>query len=255
MNSVIAGMAAAAAGLTVFGGSVIGMLALSGRLNPDGVRNVPVLNRMIPESDPDMAKSTIAADATAASSGGVTEATMKQEPKSAIQKNRIKRKSLFTLQSIAAPTTKQEIDGFYDKAKRRLAAVERERASLEKRQFELKLREQDLEQRHKTLREFMDSVERKVEELRALRTKFEADITMLRAAEVKNVQRQATQLGAMEPETAARYLTELGPDQEDLAIKLLVSMEVEQAAEILAAIDPKRGARLVSRATKLLREK
>ena len=53
------------------------------------------------------------------------------------------------------------------------------------------------------------------------------------------------------PMTATRA-AELGVEKEALAVKLLAAMDVEAASAILGAMDTKRGARLIERATRLL---
>ncbi len=101
----------------------------------------------------------------------------------------------------------------------------------------------------------MDDVLRRIDELKTLRASFENDITELKAAETKNVKRQATALSLMTPQKAAALLMQYLPDREDLAVKILVSMEAEPASQVLEALDPDKAARLIERATRVLRRK
>ena len=254
MNGVVTGVLVGVAGIGVFGATVVGLLAATGRLTPEGVKSVPVLNQLIVEPEDADAKKGM---------GNAAEASAKREQKKkkrAAERAReqkrariAKERSLFTLKPFAAPTSEAEMREIQNKIREAWEHVKRERAALEKRSLELDLREKDLETRRLSVEKRMDDVVRKIDELRAMRKRFEGDITVLEAAKQKNIKRQAEQLAMMTPDQSSKFLLELGPDKEDLAVQLLVSMDSEPAAQILAAMDVKRGAKLIERATRLIK--
>jgi hypothetical protein len=248
MNSVVAGVVMGTAAVGLFSASVVGLLAISGRLNSEGVSSVPVLNKIV--SDDSKAKKTSPAD----NKGVVRDATARRPQDRQSREDRVRRKQLFTLESFAPPTTVEEIRHFHAAAKKERELLSLERAALKKREFELILREKDLQERQRSVQTLMDKVTRAIDELESRRSRFEGDITTLKAAEAKNLKRQASQLAAMEPAKAADYLLELGPDKEPLAVKLLVVMDVEAASAILGTMDTKRGARLIEQATRVLQK-
>ena len=247
MKALLSGILVGTTAVGVFSGSVVGLLAFSGRLNPAGVRNVPLLNRFLQD------------DGTDGATTNVREATS-QKPRDQGQgesptrsSDRVKATSLFTLESFAPPTTREEIQDLYARTKKGYAELELEAAAQRKRELELTLRESDLEQRRRGIDALMERVTRAMADLEAERLRFASDVTIIKQAEDGNIKRQAAALAAMDPSKASEFLLALGPDKEPLAVKLLVSMETEGAAAILAAMDTQRGARLIDRATRLIK--
>ncbi len=258
------GVMMATATIGVFGASVVGLLAVAGRLNPEGVKEVPVLNRIL--ALPEEGEGDIAAEEASGKkekdSGKEEKKDQERKPgpspkteQSLIGADRIRRKKIFTLRSFAPPTTREEILEFHRAAKDLKERLEGERAALKKKEYELSLREADLEERRKSVRKAMEDVLRRIDELKALRSSFENDITVLKTEEMKNVKKQATALSLMAPEKASSLLLRYLPDREDLAVKILVSMEAEPAAQVLESMDPDKGARLIERATRVLRKR
>ncbi|MCB9880463.1 MAG: hypothetical protein H6832_18805 [Planctomycetes bacterium] len=272
MSGVVQGILIATAGIVVFAVSVLGMLAASGRLNADGVKGVPVLNQILKEEEPptggDTKRGGEKTRGTAGKGKGVaTEAGFRKPQDATAQgdaggqdKARLDprgmdavRRKMFEFESFGAPTSAKELERLQQKLSETVHTNELQTAALSKSQLELEIREKDLTYRRESIQKLMDEVERRIETLRSMREQFERDVTVLTREEARNVKRQAEQLGAMEPPKAAELLLELGLDKEDLAVKLLVSMDVEQASGILAMVDAKRGARLIERATRVLR--
>lgn len=253
MNGVVQGVMIATAGMAVFGASVVGMLAVSGRLNADGVKSVPVLNQIIKEEPGDEEPGAKPGESKAEDAAFKKKQDSKRKRLDPRSEDAARRK-IFSLESFKAPTSAEELARLQSILTKTVEANELEAAALAKRELELELREQDLTMRRESGQKLMDEVERRIEELRTMRARFERDVTVLTASEQKNVKRQAEQLGAMEPAKAAEFLLELGLEKEALAVKLLVSMDVEQASGILAMIDANRGARLIERATRVLRQ-
>ena len=257
MNGLVTGVLVGIAGIGVFGASVVGLLGATGRLNPEGVKDVPVLNQLITEPEEADAKKGEAGVAEASAKRAQKEkAAQDREAKRVRDRKRARianERSLFTLKPFAAPTSAAEMREIQNKIRTAWEDAKRERAALEKRSLELDLRESDLETRRQSVQKRMDEVVRKIDELRSLRQKFESDITVLEAAKQKNIKRQAEQLAMMTPAQSSKFLLELGPDKEDLAVQLLVSMDAEPASQILAAMDVKRGAQLIERATRLIK--
>ncbi|MCA8969065.1 MAG: hypothetical protein KDC95_04755 [Planctomycetes bacterium] len=271
MSGVVQGILIATAGLVVFAASVLGMLAVSGRLNAEGVKDVPVLNQILKEEEPTGKEANGAGQkvgGTAGKGDGVATEAGFRKPQDGTSKadadgqgktrldprgmNAARRK-MFEFESFGAPTSAKELERLQQKLSETVRTNELQTAALSKSQLELEIREQDLNYRRESIQKLMDEVERRIETLRSMREQFERDVTVLTREEARNVKRQAEQLGAMEPPKAAELLLELGLDKEDLAVKLLVSMDVEQASGILAMVDAKRGARLIERATRVLR--
>lgn len=257
MNGVVQGVLIASAGLAVFGGSVVAMLALSGRLNSDGVKDVPILNQIIKEEPEEgdeskKAKPEVKPEAKDASFQKSKDAKKRREldPRS----QDVASRKLFSFEGFQAPTSAKELRRLQGRLEKTVRENELQSAALEKRGIELDLREQDLSTRRESIQKLMAEVERRIDELKNLRRRFETDVTILTAAEKKNLKRQAEQLGAMEPDKAAEFVLELSLEKEALAVKLLVSMDVEQASAILSKIDAKRGARFIERATRVLRQ-
>ncbi|HHI79564.1 MAG TPA: hypothetical protein ENK02_06255 [Planctomycetes bacterium] len=268
MKGVIAGMGLATAGVAVFGASVVGLLGVAGRLNPEGVRSVPVLNQFLKEPEPPESDEFGPIDASA-----VKEKPKKKEPKQEQEKpakkdvhivsaDRVRKKRLFTLKSFVPQTTREEILEFYRSAEELKDQLLAKKASIKTREFELQLQESDIEDRRASIRKEMDNVlrkmeevDRKIQDLKTLKTRFQADITILKKSELKNLKRQAVSLALMKPQKASEVLLEFLPDKEDLAVKILVTMDPEAAAKILEIMDTQRGAQLIQKAIKLIRPK
>ncbi|HMQ21028.1 MAG TPA: hypothetical protein PKE00_00970 [Planctomycetota bacterium] len=270
MNGVVQGILIASAGIGVFAASVVGMLAVSGRLNPEGVRDVPVLNQIIKEEPAPEDGSVAGAKGEASEAAATSGAGSARDASFGAQDDPNKpkvaqggldprgmdaaRRKMFDFESFQAPTTAEELERLQLRLSQTVKANELRSAALEKEALELEIREQDLAQRRESIQKLMDEVERRVETLRTMREQFERDVSVLTQEEARNIKRQAEQLGAMESAKAAEFLLELGDQKEDLAVKLLVSMDVEQASGILAMIDAKRGAKIIERATRVLRK-
>jgi flagellar motility protein MotE (MotC chaperone) len=270
MKGLVAGMGLATAGVAVFGASVVGLLGVAGRLNPEGVRSVPVLNHFLkePEAPTSDEFGPIEASAKKENAKEKEKEQGKKKRKSpiknvqAVSADRIRKKRLFTLESFVPQTTRDEILEFYRSAEELKDQLIAKKASIKTKEFELQLRESDIEDRRGSIRKEMDNVLRKMEEvdrriddLKTLKARFEADITILKKSETKNIKRQAVSLALMKPQKASEVLLEFLPDKEALAVKILVSMDPEAAAKILEIMDAQRGAQLIQRAIKLIRPK
>ncbi|GEM_PF-2492250 len=272
MKGVVAGMGLATAGVAVFGASVVGLLGVAGRLNPEGVKSVPVLNQFLKPPEPPTSDEfgPIDASATKENEAKKEEAKEQKQEKKKLPKrdvhvvsaDRTRKKRLFSLESFIPQTTREEILEFYRSAEELKDQLIAKKASIKTKEFELQLRESDIEDRRGSIRKEMDNVLRKMEEverrisdLKALKARFEADITILKKSENKNLKRQAVSLALMKPQKASEVLLEFLPDKEALAVKILVSMDPEAAAKILEIMDAQRGAQLIQRAIKLIRPK
>ncbi len=269
MKGVVAGMGLATAGVAVFGASVVGLLGVAGRLNPEGVKSVPVLNQFLKPPEPPTSDEFGPIDASAKKESSTKEKKAQEKKPPSPKKNvhvvsadRLRKKHLFTLESFVPQTTRDEILEFYRSAEELKDQLIAKKASIKTREFELQLQESDIEDRRGSIRKEMDNVLRKMEEvdrriddLKTLKARFEADITILKKSETKNLKRQAVSLALMKPQKASEVLLEFLPDKEALAVKILVSMDPEAAAKILEIMDAQRGAQLIQRAIKLIRPK
>ncbi|MFQ5505151.1 MAG: hypothetical protein ACE5F1_10185, partial [Planctomycetota bacterium] len=177
MNNVVSGVLLGLLGTGLFAGSVVGLLAISGRLNSEGVKKVPVLDRFFTD---DVSTRNASAGKGSQEGGGEQkdeQATGGKQGGSFKHADRISRRKLFTLEGIVPETTRQEIQDLYSSIKEAKVRFQLRKAALEKREYELRLREDDLEQRRKSVEELMNAVTRAKEELLALRRQFDIDIT------------------------------------------------------------------------------
>lgn len=265
MNGIVKGVLIGSVGVGIFAASVVGMMAATGRLNPEGAKNVPILNKIYKEEEPEPADGTAktgegsAGDASFRQDGKAAkkEDAAKADKKPLIdeQERELNKRKLFKFDGFEANVAAEEIRRLQRKLAETLKKNELRKAALDKREMDLQLREQDLTSRRESVMRLMTKIDARLEELRALRVQFEKDVTVLKESEKKNIKRQAEQLGAMDPKKASEFILELGAEKEDLAVKLLVSMEVEAASQILSLLDAQRGAKLIERATRVLQTK
>lgn len=269
MKDLLTGMGLAAAGLTVFGGSVVGLLAIQGRLQSGDVNDVPILNQIVEEpAAPGTAGDVGTANASLqmpAQEPGGTVTRGGEEPERAPGSRAVpiaartgemtNPEKLFTLQGFEAPTDRDELARFYDETKRMRERLEREYAVMEQRRFEMQLREQDLEERRRSVDSLMAKVETGIQDIDAKKQQFEQDVTVFKESEKKRIKSEAGKLDLMQPQAASDYLLQLCPEKEELAVKLFVSMDPEAASKVLELMDRVRGARLIEKATRVIDRK
>jgi hypothetical protein len=264
MKDFLVGAGMATAGLAVFSGSVVGLMALQGRsingltgggeakqeagqpAEPGNV-NAAEASAQMPGVGNPIASGKV--DRPAPEEKG-SRAAQPEDASFEISDN----KALFDIRPFKPSTTKEELACFaydtklmLDEAKNMLAAMERQR-------YEQLLREKVLEERERSVQKLLDKIALEMQKLEDKRKRFESDITIFKRDEKKNIKARAANLDAMDPKIVAELLLEYGAQNEDLAVKLLVSMDPEIAAKVLEAIDRKEGANLILKATRLIDE-
>ncbi|MEZ5989500.1 MAG: hypothetical protein R3F30_10310 [Planctomycetota bacterium] len=257
MKGMVKGMALAVGGLLLFGGSVLGFLHLSGRLDDDGLRSLPLVGEYLVQDEPAPAPGGIqAVDASASRSRAVPQGAG-QDGKRAADADRLHRRTIFDFKSFEAfdpPTTREEIVEFHRLSEEGLARLRRDEALLERRRYELDLVESDLEERRLSLDKLMAEVRAEKEKLEAAYDRFKASFIEMQQGETARFKKQSSVLALMEPKNAAEHLLEMLPAREEDAVKLLTLMEPAAASEILSQINPDKGAQLILRATRLIQK-
>jgi flagellar motility protein MotE (MotC chaperone) len=132
--------------------------------------------------------------------------------------------------------------------------LDRREAQIAREKEELSGLARDMEERRKAVRADMAMVQSASAEVDLRLETFRGESSLLEQQEQKNYKEQADRFAVMDPQKAAELLLEMGPDSEDKAVKLLSLMDAETAARVLGEMDPKRGARIVTRSLKLVRE-
>lgn len=103
--------------------------------------------------------------------------------------------------------------------------------------------QEELERRKKELKRLEDEVDKKIEQLNALRTKIETLLKEKDAVEQKRVIELAKMYEKMPADKGA---TIIGNLDLDLAISILSRMKTKSAAKILANLDREKAARITS---------
>ncbi|PIE24710.1 MAG: hypothetical protein CSA62_02440 [Planctomycetota bacterium] len=254
MKDFLTGVGLATAGLAVFSGSVVGILALQGRLDSARLGFKPEAKSEAKAGDVNAVDASFQAEGEEGpAKAGALEperGSRAAKPESGLAETG-KGKSLFEL-PFKAPMTKEEIVRIAFATQKQQRLVAQERAALRQRRYEQQLREEDLLTRSKSVEKMMREVEKAKADLAARYLRFQKEITRLDLAEKRNIKKQAENLQAQDPLVAADTLLKYIPEREDLAVKLLVSMESESAAKVLAKMDREQAAHLIERATRVI---
>jgi flagellar motility protein MotE (MotC chaperone) len=250
------------AGLSVlaFLVSLVGLLALQGRLDYEGTRGIPVLGSFFaapPASDAatETRPSVEAQDSpdapavqSPAASGG------DGQPAQSHAGQRAPRGALFEFPPLQSNLTPEEMTSALVSLEVRRRDLDRREAQIAREKEELSGLARDMEERRKAVRADMAMVQSASEEVDLRLKTFRGESSLLEQQEQKNYKEQADRFAVMDPQKAAELLLEMGPESEDKAAKLLSLMDAETAARVLGEMDPKRGARIVTRSLKLVRE-
>ena len=254
MKDFLTGVGLATAGLAVFSGSVVGILALQGRLDGAGLG-----------TDSESSSSEPRSDVNAAEASFQTKEEEQAALEKKVQRAREERAAsgefsaeggggggkLFEL-PFEPQMSVEEINRIANSVGTKQSDVDNERAALRQRRYEQQLREEDLRVRAKSVEKLMEDVKKAQAKLEGRILQFEEEITKLKAAEKRNIKKQAENLQAQDPQVAADTLLKYVPEREDLAVKLLVSMESESAAKVLEQMDRAQAAHLIERATRVI---
>lgn len=261
MKNLASGALIAVGGISLFAVSVAGFLKISGRLNKQGVGNMPLVKEYI-EDEP---LEELSGPGISATDASIKQGVAKESPQGnkidrakAVAADRLirQRKKIFRLLEPFDPPegSALEIPELYQKIKEGYRQLDRARRAHEKKKYDLELLETDLEERRKTIQELMDAVDNARQELESRFTLFHKEIIEVKQQELKNLKLMAGQLAGMDAKKAAEILIRYSGDKEDLAVKLLTTMDSEAASEILGELDPDQGARIIEKATRILKK-
>lgn len=256
MKGMLKGVVFGVVSLLLFGVSILGFLKLSGRLDAQGMRDLPVVGHYFATDEellPGMAdpiddrEDVGLAEASASRSG--PDQGKDQDPE------RVNRREIFNFKSFEAlepPTSREEITEFYRLAKEGKQRLDQREAQLERRRYEIELLEADLEERRISLEKMMNTVRAERDKVQAAYDEYKASWLTMKKTELPRMKRTSAIIANMEPKTAAEHLLEMLPGDMDKAVKFLTLMEPEAASEILTQMDPDKGAKLILRSTQIL---
>lgn len=257
MKGILKGIVIGAISLILFGVSILGFLKLSGRLDENGMRDLPLVGHYFSTEDSIDASGVDSESGRAGDVGLAEAAATKGGADQERTKNpeQVNRRAIFNFKSFEAlepPTSREEITEFYRLAKEGKQRLDQREAQLERRRYEIELLESDLEERRISLEKMMNSVRAERDKVQASYDEYKASWLQMKKTELPRMKRTSAIIANMEPKTAAEHLLEMLPGDMDKAVKFLTLMEPESASEILTQMDPDKGAQLILRSTQIL---
>lgn len=122
---------------------------------------------------------------------------------------------------------------------------------LEKKRQELDQREQALAEQERNLKDREADLEKKIKELKTLRTAFEASIESHRKGNEERVARMVTVFESMQPKAAAQVFETL---DDWLSVEVLKRMDTKKVAKLMNLMNKNRSAKLSELLTGFFKE-
>ncbi len=250
IKSLLMSMGITMGALVLFVGTILAVLNMQGRLNPEGVKGTPLENLYPPGKQVD----------TKAQKPGVPEKKEDEAQKAAekiqeeMEKVRTAGAALPDVYALPASINRRELDELASRLELKEKELRRREEMLAGREEGLRIRERDVEDRKASLRKLMARLDAKRKGLDLAARKLAAGQVILKQGEKKNIKRLADMVAEMKPDDAARTLGSWMPEGEKKIVKVLVAMDPSSAARILGRLQGETAQRLFDLMTRYREE-
>ncbi len=250
IKSLLMSMGITMGALVLFVGTILAVLNMQGRLNPEGVKGTPLENLYPPGKQVD----------TKAQKPGVPEKKEDEAQKAAekiqeeMEKVRTAGAALPDVYALPASINRRELDELASRLELKEKELRRREEMLAGREEGLRIRERDVEDRKASLRKLMARLDAKRKGLDLAARKLAAGQVILKQGEKKNIKRLADMVAEMKPDDAARTLGSWMPEGEKKIVKVLVAMDPSAAAQILGKLQGETAQRLFDLMTRYREE-
>jgi len=254
IKSLLTSMGITLGALVLFVGTILAVLNMQGRLNPEGVKGTPLENLYPPA--PDQEKKDGPEKAQAGKAPEPTEAEKEAEKlRARMEKVRTAGAALPEVYALPASVDRRELDQIAARQEERERELKRREDALARREEGLKIRERDVEDRKATLRKLMAELDARRKELDLAAEKLARDQVVLTQEEKKNIKRLAGMVAEMKPDDAARTLGSWMPEGEKKIVKVLLAMDPSAAARVLGKLQGETAQRLFDLMTRYREER
>ncbi len=250
IKSLLTSMGITMGALVLFVGTILAVLNMQGRLNPEGVKGTPLENLYPPSKQAHATGQKPKAPAKKESEAEKAAKKIQEE----MRKVRTAGAALPDVYALPATVNRRELDEIASRLEIKEKELRRREEVLAGREEGLRVRERDVEDRKASLRKLMAELEARRKELDRAARELARDQVVLRKGEKKNIKRLADMVSEMKPEDAARTLGSWMPEGEKKIVKVLVAMDPSAAARILGQLQGETAQRLFDLMTRYREE-
>ncbi len=248
--SLLTAMGLSLGALVLFVGTVLAVLNMQGRLNPEGVKGTPLESLYPPGERAGGGKTKPKAPEKRESDAEKAAKRVQEE----MRKVRTAGAALPDVYALPASVNRRELDEIASRLERKEKELRRREEALAGKEEGLRVRERDVEDRKASLRKLMALIEARRKDLDRAARKMARDQVILRQGEKKNIKRLADMVAEMKPDDAARTLGSWMPEGEKKIVKVLVAMDPSAAALILGKLQGETAQRLFDLMTRYREE-
>ena len=251
IKSLLTSMGITMGALVLFVGTILAVLNMQGRLNPEGVKGTPLEN-LYPPGERGNTKKEKSGPPGKKESEAEKEAKKLQERMALV---RTAGASLPDVYALPAAVNRRELDEIAARQEEKEKELRSREEALSRKEEGLKVRERDVEDRKATLRKLMGELDARRKALDLAAQKLARNKVILRQGEKKNIKRLAEMVSEMKPDDAARTLGSWMPEGEKKIVKVLVAMDPSAAARILGKLQGETAQRLFDLMTRYREER
>ena len=252
IKSLLTSMGITLGALVLFVGTILAVLNMQGRLNPEGLQGTPLERLYPPEKKAGQERSAREKkDQAPKESEAQKEARKIQEKMARI---RTAGASLPDVYALPASVDRAELDRIAARQEEREKELRCREEALARAEEGLAIRERDVEDRKASLKKLMAELDARRKALDEAARKLARDQVILRQGEKKNIKRLADMVSEMKPEDAARTLGSWMPEGEKKIVKVLAAMDPSAAARILGKLQGETAQRLFDLMTRYREE-
>ncbi len=250
IKSLLTSMGITLGALVLFVGTILAVLNMQGRLNPEGVKGTPLENLYPPRERAQAVKKKPGAPETKETEAEKAARKIRER----MGKLRTAGASLPDVYALPATVDRRALDEIAGRLESKEKELRRREEALAGKEKGLRIRERDVEDRKSSLRKLMGEIEARRKELDQAARRLARDQVILRQGEKKNIKRLADMVSEMKPDDAARTLGSWMPEGEKKIVKVLVAMDPSAAARILGKLQGETAQRLFDLMTRYREE-